>query len=898
MIDIVQYRGCVAASGNVIDDMAYEVAQQLKTRDISYEQSQSPFHITLITKAELRSLSNFDLKSFKNGLQNTVGSVIYLGPGGRDSKRSEVLFVVIVWNAAQQARKKLGLPPKQFHITLTQNDDHTVDKGIDSLLHPVPSFHTGHLDDIAMSLMLERRHGRAMEVATDLCLRLPDSPRGYVRTGDIAIATEQYKLAILSFGRALSLDTSPGGKVEQYCLKRLLECAKHAEWGALFVEEEPDQLPQVLYDTLITPWPMKVRRLVADHAWSDGSHPSLCIDSRVRLRVPSSGTDLYELPRYFRWIVPFHFALMSTPRREEDIEVLSSSHLGIRHIVTLTEETPLPPSWFQNRCSITHTHLPIPNYHPPNIQQMDFILRLFSDPAKIPILVHCGGGKGRAGTVAACYIAAYGFRPPDCSPNPTQPLMSPSEAIAALRAIRPGSLETEYQEDFVKLWCSAIWKRRSILPELPIEPTPPTANPPLDIQGQLPSQLDLVVLVGLPGSGKSWFSSAILARSPHSTWRVVSQDEAGSRSSCETDIGRRGTGKVILDRCNPTASDRKQWLSLASTWAQHPICIIFDYSVDLCIARAQQRVDHPTLPIGGRVITAVNSIDKMMERPTLEEGFEAIITIRSFVEANELIQRISPAGLLKFPRTPHLIDLGAATEDDIVYSEPSLQETPHERFNIPGTKTVITEKIDGANMGLSLSFTKDILVQNRSHYVNPSSHQQFKKLGLWIDSHREALYNILDRDPSFPERYILYGEWMSATHSITYTNLPDYFVAFDLYDRISSTFLPRKTLDDVLSNAFSHTGEKIHAVPLVWEGSAVPDDPTLKDMVYSTSSHYGKGGSPILEGVYVKVEDAVKVLQRGKVVRGDFISGNEHWTKGQIRWNVISPPEEDVRGAG
>jgi atypical dual specificity phosphatase len=84
---------------------------------------------------------------------------------------------------------------------------------------------------------------------------------------------------------------------------------------------------------------------------------------------------------------------MSTPRNKSDIAALASPHLGIRHILTLTEETPLQKSWFAG-IAIRNTFLPIPNSRPPSIEQMDLIMRLMEDEDNLPLLVHCGGGKG------------------------------------------------------------------------------------------------------------------------------------------------------------------------------------------------------------------------------------------------------------------------------------------------------------------------------------------------------------------------------------------------------------------------------------------------------------------------------------------------------------------------
>jgi ADP-ribosyl-[dinitrogen reductase] hydrolase len=51
------------------------------------------------------------------------------------------------------------------------------------------------------------------------------------------------------------------------------------------------------------------------------------------------------------------------------------------------------------------------------------------------VVVHCRGGKGRAGLVAACLLVEFGTEP--------------GTAIAKVRAVRPGAIETDEQEDFV-----------------------------------------------------------------------------------------------------------------------------------------------------------------------------------------------------------------------------------------------------------------------------------------------------------------------------------------------------------------------------------------------------------------------------------------------------------------
>jgi atypical dual specificity phosphatase len=587
----------------------------------------------------------------------------------------------------------------------------------------------------------------------------------------------------------------------------------------------------------------------------------------IKSKIIYFDLEMFSLPRYFRWIVPFFLSVMSTPRHERDIDALASAHIGIRHVITLTEEEPLPEEWFFNK-TISHTHLPVGNYHAPTIEQVDLFFRLINDPTKTPLLIHCGGGKGRAGTMIACYLAVYGFQSPTAQ-EWTQPSMSAGEAIEKLRQLRPGSIETEEQERFVHTFVSTVWKRQSPLPPLPDEPE----GIPLEIEGQLDGNIDFVMLCGVPGSGKSYVAQRMLTRDER--WTIISQDETRSRDACEREVGRPGKySKVILDRCNPDREDRKQWLALAH-WAQKPICVYFDYNPDLCVSRAQQRSDHPTLIPGQRVRTAVQAMQRQMEKPRLNEGFVAVCIVRSFDAANELIKKLTPLGILKFLRTGHLMNLGAATSDDFLVS---FNHTTHAPY------VIITEKVDGANMGFSLSADRELLVQNRSHYITSTTHAQFRPLYVWIETHREGLYKVLDRDHSFPERYILYGEWLVAQHSIPYSRLPDRFLTFDLYDRETQTWADRDTLERLLE------GTSISLVPIMYRGPR-PADNVLKEMVHNPSQFYD---GPV-EGIYVKEEQNGQVVNRGKIVRSDFTAGiTEHWDKAPMRKNGFVIDGDDI----
>ena len=142
--------------------------------------------------------------------------------------------------------------------------------------------------------------------------------------------------------------------------------------------------------------------------------------------------------------------------------------------------------------------------------------------------------------------------------------------------------------------------------------------------------------------------------------------------------------------------------------------------------------------------------------------------------------------LFKFPRTRHLFDAGgsAVSRDDLLLDpaeEKLFYSTPRGRQQL----VAIEEKVDGANLGISISAEDmSLRVQNRSHYVNSKTHRQFSSLDAWLSEYSPAVYDILE-----PGRHVLYGEWLYAKHSIHYTNLPGYFLAFDIYDAKEGKFM-------------------------------------------------------------------------------------------------------------
>jgi len=395
----------------------------------------------------------------------------------------------------------------------------------------------------------------------------------------------------------------------------------------------------------------------------------------------------------------------------------------------------------------------------------------------------------------------------------------------------------------------------------------------------------ILFLIGKPGSGKSFFSEMMTKRRiGNKPTIIISQDECGSKDMCETEIGREWPASTLLifDRCNPKMKERKAWLNKV-----HPdrkaIAIYFDYDKTLCKQRIDSRLHHPTIR-AGRGVKALDEMDKKMEPPTLEEGFQTIIRVTSFPAAKELASKwlTGPIPLRKFPRTPHLIDTGASTEDDLV-----CDIFPANGI-LEGNLT-IEEKIDGANLGISLDHDLKIVIQNRSHLVHDTVSGQFKGMDAWLREHSTALFDILHRDPAFPERYILYGEWCHAKHSIQYSRLDDRFLVFDLYDRLSDKYCARKILTKLLKGSgiaqvpfikYCDTITKEEVLAIIQGRSAFASKPTSASKQDESLSR--------MEGIYIRFEDPKRSIceARGKVVRSDFLAVEaKHWSRTDIMWN-------------
>jgi len=219
----------------------------------------------------------------------------------------------------------------------------------------------------------------------------------------------------------------------------------------------------------------------------------------------------------------------------------------------------------------------------------------------------------------------------------------------------------------------------------------------------------------------------------------------------------------------------------------------------------------------------------------------------------------------RFPHTPHLAWLGLdAPRDDKVL-------LPAEVKVLLAGEVVVEEKLDGANLGFSLAPDGSLRAQNRGQYLAEPHAGQFARLPAWLAQHADALRSVLVPD------IIVFGEWCAARHSLEYVALPDWFLLFDVYDRLAGRFWCNSRRNALALSAGLVT------VPQVAHGRYTVA--SLKELVATRSSHYRQGP---LEGVVIRRESAQWCESRAKLVRADFTQAIEtHWRKRAIEWNRV-----------
>lgn len=252
----------------------------------------------------------------------------------------------------------------------------------------------------------------------------------------------------------------------------------------------------------------------------------------------------------------------------------------------------------------------------------------------------------------------------------------------------------------------------------------------------------------------------------------------------------------------------------------------------------------------------------------------------------------------KYPRTRHIRGSRLQVGDHDLSAAP---------FDVlRGRHLVVEEKLDGANAGVGFGPGGGLRLQSRGHYLTGGPRERgFGPFKAWAATVAPTLW------PRLGERYVLYGEWLYAKHTVFYDRLPHYFCEFDVLDTSEGAFLSTRRRRELLA------GTPVVSVPVLYEGSIASLDaltalvgPSLyRSEVWrkALSEAAVAGGvaperaltetdtSDLMEGLYVKVEEGDLTVDRYKWVRSGFTSAlsnsGGHWMNRPLIANALADPE-------
>ncbi len=236
---------------------------------------------------------------------------------------------------------------------------------------------------------------------------------------------------------------------------------------------------------------------------------------------------------------------------------------------------------------------------------------------------------------------------------------------------------------------------------------------------------------------------------------------------------------------------------------------------------------------------------------------------------------------IKFPKTPRLTEVSGQD----VYLE-------------WGNHTaVVEEKVDGANVGIWFD-GEEMQLQSRGHVLRGGAWEaQFAPMHGWAWSRFAKLQSTLG------EKYVLYGEWCYAKNKSFYDNLPDYFLAFDVFDRESGYFLPTYRKEEIFFAC------QVLAVPWMWKGpfrkvgafashirKSHFKTPKWRDHLLDVAREAGvtdpmstTDNSDYMEGVYIRIEDDTRVVGRMKLHREGYEKvRNDNWRRQPLIVNRLA----------
>jgi RNA ligase-like protein len=203
-------------------------------------------------------------------------------------------------------------------------------------------------------------------------------------------------------------------------------------------------------------------------------------------------------------------------------------------------------------------------------------------------------------------------------------------------------------------------------------------------------------------------------------------------------------------------------------------------------------------------------------------------------------------------------------------------------LQLAGKHLSVQEQLDGDSVSLSFDDKANIVIELLG---NPDA-KRYGELYEWAHKSADTLFDLLH------SRYVLYGIWALHKRSIYYDSLCSFFIEHDIFDKEAGIWLSTNARHSLISKCAS---KLICSAPLIKLGKLASKD-EWKELIALPSFYRTEvwkdtlqaycvrhklvfddvmgqtDNTPLMSGLYIKVENEGSVVERYSYVRDGFVA--------------------------
>lgn len=154
--------------------------------------------------------------------------------------------------------------------------------------------------------------------------------------------------------------------------------------------------------------------------------------------------------------------------------------------------------------------------------------------------------------------------------------------------------------------------------------------------------MEAILLIGIPGSGKSSFYREQFYASHLRINRDMLKTKRRERALIEACL--KIQQRFVLDNVNATRADRSEVIAAAHTARFRVIGYFFQVSTRVAVARNKERIGKAQIPLVG-----IFGAYKRLETPSYAEGFDKLFVVTIGADRNFIVNSASEGTLDKVP---------------------------------------------------------------------------------------------------------------------------------------------------------------------------------------------------------------------------------------------------------